>query len=397
MHPKVPRFLRVFLTGDVQLIDSIKRDFNREAEVLCIFDGLASNKHRDWAHFLSIVSPSECVGDPAAEIQRYVPPIRGHQLALLSGLSTRYPLTDHDQYGPPLDPEYGSIQDRMRIAGGNLRILFRRQSLADIKRSFTQDARAIKFVLLPAVYFLGQRLGEDDPFQYVFGCFPECPFTKSGPVGYVSDYIKDILTDAYVKLQNKAEYDEIRRQGNIGHKLLGFSMRNPSVRGFLFEDRCYDKICFKGATHHFEIFDRMKPSNKQTVEASGVEKLESGGLDTIPEDLKRTWLWASDNTSNPGFDAIFCNGVSVYVLQITRGKTHRQCNLNAITSRVSDWLSSNMKCHFVLLTDSRVQLTKYLNGSSVFEDAGAVCDCVAVLCNNVNQPLGLDFPDSVDL
>jgi hypothetical protein len=39
-----------------------------------------------------------------------------------------------------------------------------------------------------------------------------------------------------------------------------------------------------------------------------------------------------------------------------------------------------------------------LKGFSLFDGAesGFVFDCVGVLCNNVDEPLGLNFPDAVD-
>jgi hypothetical protein len=391
--PMESRQIRVgLLRGEATLIHLDDFHASAAAGAFVIVDGLAYNKTSPFLHCLSIVSPSECVDAPSSRLCLYVPPITELQLELLSGVSRRYPLRDVDAM------THGSIESRMKITGGNLRQLFSNRSLAKLEEHFGDASRAINFARAPRKYFARTEEGENEPYHIAFACFPIPPFAKSGSIGYVSDFVKQKLTAAFVNLKKKEEYDAIRKAGTFVHRLLGFSLNNPSVRGLLFEDLCYDRIRSNPPIrYHFELFFKNAPN--QRIEIPRIAQLDSGDLTTIPEDSNYAWLWASTNSSNRGFDAIFYSGDTIYVLQITIGVTHPPVDLGLIRSHVSGWIGHRRKCYFVVLTDSRGHLDKILHSVSLLRGVGWWQDlqyCVGLLVSDADgQPVALDFPDSI--
>jgi hypothetical protein len=391
--------IRVNFRGVVRLISVLK--FHRlSARAFVIVDGLTYEKTSGITHYLSIVSPSECVAFPGAKFRRYVPPITDRQLELLSGLSKRYRLIDCDEGFPRLDPEYGSIQTRMRITGGNLRLLFCNYSLTELKGYYMEVVHAIKFTEVPTKYFARTIAGEQEPYHRAFGCLPQEPFIDPGKISFASSFVKEMLGAAFMRLQNKDEYDAIRWAGTFIHRLLGFSLNNPSIRGLLFEDLCYDRICCAGSEKYsFELFCREHGTIEDFTIPS-IHKVDTGAVETIPKDWKRSWLWASDNARIPGFDAIFCNGEGILVIQITRGLEHRPIDLSQIMDRMEYWINNRVNCYFVFLTDSRDHRDHFLRSAPRLKCCKSyqnVRDCVGVLvCNDTSKPVGLDFPDSTD-
>jgi hypothetical protein len=226
------------------------------------------------------------------------------------------------------------------------------------------------------------------------------PFKEPGKIGFVSSFVKEMLGAAFVRLQNKDEYDAIRWSGTFIHRLLGLALNSPSVRGFLFEDLCYDRICSKGGErYYFELLSREHTMIEHFTIPS-IETVDTGALKMIPQDWKRPWLWASDDPRIPGFDAIFCDGENIFVLQITRDLEHRPIDLTQITDCMTYWIKNRVKCYYVFLTDSRdhrdyfMRSTPPLKGVDWYKD---LRECVGVLiCNHTSKLVALNFPDSTD-
>jgi hypothetical protein len=120
--------------------------------IFTIIDGFAVNKESTFSHYLSIVSPSECVPQPSAAWRRYAPPIERENLNLLTGLSKEYPLRDE---GIESETD-GSLETRMTIVGGNVRLLFSQFSVEELKAKFRVATKKIEFAEIPTGYFGGR-------------------------------------------------------------------------------------------------------------------------------------------------------------------------------------------------------------------------------------------------
>jgi hypothetical protein len=281
-----------------------------------------------------------------------------------------------------------------------LRLLFCNRVLAELESYFGQTIRAIEFSRAPQQYFRRTTEGENEPYQIAFASLPSQPFTEPGKIGYVSRFVKHRLTTAFLRLQNKEEYNAIRKAGTFVHNLLGFALKRLSVRGFIFEDLCYDRICSEPPMrYHFEL--SFRDGSKRRIEIPHIAGLDSGDLKTIPDDSKCAWLWASNNPTNSGFSAIFYSVDTMCVLQITRSVNHTEIDLDLISDHVLRWMDHKRECYFVVLTDSQAHLDTILHSELLLRGIAAYQDphsCVGLLVNDANgQPVALNFPDSIDL
>jgi hypothetical protein len=194
-------WLRVHFNGEVEEIE--KKEFFRDAEdeTFAIFDDLAFNQESPIPYYLSIVAPSECVRLPAVDMMRYARPIKRQDLNLLTDVSKRYPLRDDGTQRE----SHGSIETRMTIAGGNLRLLFSAFSLRDMQGLFEDVASKLKFTQIPKLYFNGATSDDAKLRHFAFGAFPEEPLEGPGEVYFVSDFAKDLLMTAGEKLRKSKE------------------------------------------------------------------------------------------------------------------------------------------------------------------------------------------------
>jgi hypothetical protein len=103
-------------------------DANAERGVFAVLDGMCFRKQSPIPHFLSIVSQSECAGEPGVGLRLHATPIGLNDLEMLTGVSIKYPLRDDGTESRT----YGSIESRMKIVGGNLRLIFCPHTLNDL-------------------------------------------------------------------------------------------------------------------------------------------------------------------------------------------------------------------------------------------------------------------------
>jgi hypothetical protein len=180
--------IRIYFSGNVEVVGQDQFCAGSFRGVFAILDGMAEHKDISFHHHVSIIAPSQCVNRPVADLHHYAPPITELQLELLSGLSKRYPLRDVDAEDLTALSTHGSIQSRMKITGGNLRLLFCDYSLAQLEHYFLRAARAIKFTPTLRQYFTGTLKKNDKPYHTAFSYFP-----KEGKIGYVSKFVEKIL------------------------------------------------------------------------------------------------------------------------------------------------------------------------------------------------------------
>jgi hypothetical protein len=357
------RWILVDFSGQVTEITEARFYRLAENRVFAILDGIAFHKNNPIPNYLSIVSPSECVSQPAASELRYVPPIEPENLDLLAGLSQRYPLSDNDPNGPPLLATHGSIGSRMLIAGGNLRYLFSGRSLEQLKAPFIAATKAMEFTQVPESYFDGPRQGTKEPFHRAFACFPRDPYQNPGEIGFVSDFVMDLLQKAFADLSLKEVYDAVRIARGVINELLGFSLRDASIRGKLFEDVCYEAMLHPKRGTGLQL--RIEPFTitPQTPKADFIPIppieffIASDKLTSIPAQVDFPSLWAAANRLQRGFDAVlFPSNKAVFVLQMTTNITHDPVSLSHLESFVNTWLDGHLSVYYVVLTDTLANL-----------------------------------------
>jgi hypothetical protein len=185
---------RIRLNGEAKWISVEEFQSYADAGAFAIVDDLARNKTSEIGPYLSIASPTECVDFPAVSFRQYVPPITELQLGLLAGVSRMYPLRNADAEDPTALSTHGSIESRMKIAGGHLRWLLSLSSLAELKSYFGTAARKIGATPTPDDYF--HERGYQRPYHGAFAFFPEEPFTEPGRIGYVSDFVERTVMEA---------------------------------------------------------------------------------------------------------------------------------------------------------------------------------------------------------
>jgi hypothetical protein len=204
------RWIRVHFSGKVEAIGRKEFDSDANDGTFAIFDGLAFNKECPLPGYLSIVSPAECVPLPAVSMMLYAPPIKRENLDLLTDVSKGYQVRDDTAYRDT----HGSLETRMKIVGGNLRLLFSDLPVEYLKGKFTEAIRKVKFTQIPELYFSGGESDRDGYHHFVFAAFPESPFDKPGEIDFVSDFAKDMLMKARDELtkEKQEELNRLRRR-----------------------------------------------------------------------------------------------------------------------------------------------------------------------------------------
>jgi hypothetical protein len=250
----------------------------------------------------------------------------------------------------------------MEITGGNLRLLFGDLSLNGLEAFFVRAAQGMDFLEAPDYYFLPTEMGTQDPYHRAFTCFPKEPFDSPLELGFVSDFVMKLVVTEYENLKSDEFENSLSDTRSILHVILGFSLKQRTVRGILFEDLCYDVI-ISGDPGQF-AFDFFSFDTRERVGELSIPEiadLQRGDISTMPKDLKPPFLWASTDTQCPGFDAIFSDGKGIYVIQISTAQRHRDCNLSQLKPFVIDWVNADIPCYFVFLGDSLNQCTAILN------------------------------------
>jgi hypothetical protein len=102
-----------------------------------------------------------------AQLIRYAPPIELKDVDRLSGVSKEYPLRDQDPHDPPLRSKHGSIESRMKVTGGNLRLLFPNRSLKQLRIGWILGVKKIDFTEIPPLYFAGMTSGVQKVLHHV--------------------------------------------------------------------------------------------------------------------------------------------------------------------------------------------------------------------------------------
>jgi hypothetical protein len=346
------RWIRVTFRGEVTRITKATFDDDAESGAFAILDGMTYHKKAPIDNYLSIISPSECVWFPAAKVRRYAPPIEPEQLTALLGVSKEYPLNDD---GTERET-HGSIASRMKIVGGNLRLLFSTESLKELKDYFIGATRKIAFTRVPTSYFQKPQSGMEEPYHCLFACFPKAPFDHPGDIGYVSDYVLELVQEAFTRLSDKGVYDEIRRMNGMVNALLGLGLRAPSVRGKLFEDVCHEAMQrVEGDKLHLYIVpntDNTDSQGAQTVQIPYIGNLDWGDLKSMPASAAFPWLCAVTDRNNPGFHGLFCDGRSIYVVQMTTSDKHDPVSLRGLQPFVMNLVTKGLPVSFVVLTDT---------------------------------------------
>jgi hypothetical protein len=352
------RWISVTFKGVATEITQTDFESAARAGAFAILDGMAFDKKEPYSHYLSIVSPSECVSQPTAKIRLYVPPVEPRDLDLLTGLSKRYRLRDTDTTGPPVRETHGTIESRMRIAGGNLLFLFSDDSMATLHDTFLVATRQIVFTQVPEFYFNGPKEGTAQPYHRAFACFPTSPYDDPGEFGFVSDHVMRLLQKAFADLDDKHVYDAIRIKRGAVNELLGFGLRTRSIRGKLFEDVCYDAM-LRPKGDGLQL--RLEPFavTAQTPKAEYIPIptinlfVEGPDLTSIPESFDVPWLWAASNASQRGLDALFFAGNSaIFILQMTTNITYPRVSLRDLEPSLAKWRRAGLSVYYVVLTDT---------------------------------------------
>jgi hypothetical protein len=215
---------RISFNGEIKEISEHKFAQSAGMGAFVVCDGFSVAKVLLYQHSLWIVSPSSCVEQwPTGTLLRYAPPPEPEEMHLLSDVSRRYPFSDDDANDPDLLRTHGSIQRRMEITGGNLRLLFGDLSLAELEAFFMRAANGMNFVDAPTDYFLPTDAGDQDPYHLAFTCFPKEPFDAPLELGFVSDFVMDLVVARYEGLQSIEFENALCRTRNIIHLCLGFS------------------------------------------------------------------------------------------------------------------------------------------------------------------------------
>jgi hypothetical protein len=299
-----------------------------------------------WPRRMSL---SECLEPAAVDWHYYVPPIPKD--ALLAGISTRYALTPNDAAPDPevfSRREFGSIQERMVITGGNLRWLFSEARLTRLRSYFGRAARELDFTMKADHYLYG-----DGAYHPVISCYSHEPYDRPGDLRYVSDYVREMVTTSLFHVRDRRVFDEALRAGSWLQRFLGFSHRRRTVRGWLFEDIAISLMC----SHRCLL--ELTPCDRGTVSIKFPQGLKPCH-GKFPASCDVEWLWTSRNPSFKGIDGVYCDTTNIFLLQMTISPKHKRLFIGHIGKQVQEWQKSGLKCVFVVVTDSRIHLNAFM-------------------------------------
>jgi hypothetical protein len=297
----------------------------------------------------------------------------------------------------------------MIIAGGNLRFLFNDQPRSQVKGCFGEAVSDINFGITIGYYF---DLVEDrrEVYHLAFSCYSVSPYTDPCCIMYVSDWVKKKVIAALITRRDPKLLLNARRFHDWMHDLLGFQLIIGTSRGWLFEDLCLSMMRWgdsrqKPFVLELSIWSPGFPGHRERLHVPIPVDLEfkrSPFPDSLPEDIKADWLWASDNASFEGIDAIYCTRGYVFLLQMTVSETHPRCPSGPIIDEMEKWRDNGRKCLFVVLTDTRAHQNSYLNKcNSIFAaepwQKWHIAITIGLLVSEESGESGITerFPDSI--
>jgi hypothetical protein len=187
--------VRITLKGKVISISPDELAQDATGRVFRLLDGWCCECGELDRPVLAILSPSRIVTWKNSVSILYAPSLRIEACRLLSGISTRYGFDDGDPENPDFPVSlYGNITSRMKIVGGNLRLIFGVSTLQDLMDFMREGLSSLDVSHFRAPldnYFTDPKKGGMDIHCHrLFACYSFSPFNQVHEISYVSPWVE---------------------------------------------------------------------------------------------------------------------------------------------------------------------------------------------------------------
>jgi hypothetical protein len=390
------RYIRIMLNdGSVSRITEEEFDAEGNSGVLTILDGSCSTIPGSFPNCLSLISPSQNVRVQAPTVHLYAPTISPADLSELPDISTRYRHANSDRVPGELPLEvYGSIESRVEIVGGNLRLLLDFKTLEELKADLIQSVKSIKFDMNPEDYFTPVKVAQMEPYHRAFASYPVSPYDKAGEVRFLSQWVEDVMIAALFNLRDKKTLETAYALKVSLHLVLGFASVKSTVRGNFFEDLCLQSILWiPDHEYHFEIREwyrdrggSTRADPPTTVRIPEMNHIR-GELHGIPVCGDIPWLWSPTKENFAGIDAVFYTGQKIFLLQMTLNVNHNSLTLKEIWPWLEPWVRKGKDCSIVVLAHHRIDEAAFYDRTQPIllrglwsKSANPITEYIGLLC-----------------
>jgi hypothetical protein len=362
------RWARVTLKGVVTPITLAEFTNDGENRVFRLLDSYSYRMSNSCWPCVCILSPSEFISWKSPPLILYAPSLTLEDLDTLEGVSTRYRLRDGDRDDPQFPfSKTGSIESRMRIAGGNLRLLYGLATIDGLKKYFAEGITALNFYEKPIQYFNSGVPGDGAYYLRLFSCLSIPPFTDPGELTFVSPWVEELVKNKSYRVRSEEDTRHILSVESWIGRILGFHLYKGSAYGLSFEALCHSMIGHSSelSDFHFELVHWKAllcphPGGyqiKQIVITHVGEGYDiRGELEDIPRFFDHSWYWHPLNQSFEGISGVYFDQPTnmLYLLQMTTNPGHDPVSLSAIWGFVQEAVDFgiNMRFRFVTLVDT---------------------------------------------
>jgi hypothetical protein len=358
-----PQWARVTLEGLVTLITYADFQDDEAKKVFRLLDGYSYLESDSCWPCLSILPPSEFRLGEVPSLILYAPSLTLGALDTMAGVSSRYGLRDIRRSAEEFhSARYGSIESRMEIVGGNLRLLHSSHTLPDLQAFLKAGIDTLHFDRTPVPYF--HERGEDASLRYLrlFSCLTVPPYDEPGRETFASVWAERLVNRRFYSADTQEHVQRIRSTPGWMARLLGFCRIAETAENTLFESLCHSTIgglCLMPDGCHFDLvcWNPQAPGDLNSV----IEQFQittnqciHGSDAELPRNFTSAWYWYPKGQRFPGIDSIWWNSRVLFLIQITIKSGHPPVCLDTIWPYVKECSSIHpaLQIWFVTLVDS---------------------------------------------
>jgi hypothetical protein len=263
----------------------------------------------------------------------------------------------------------GSLESRMGICGGILRLLNGTLTVEAMKQHFQDTVSDIDFGEMTNKYFAPVQPGKVPVVHRLFACYPTSPFQDPGTLRFVSSFVESLVLQHVEKTAGNDRTREATE--NWIDRVLGLPRLIKGNRGGFFENLCLSRIAWSelgdtSPSHHIEAL-LWVPQNArrknwpqiQMIDIPRIKRTEGDGT-TIPQDTAANWLWVPNIPNFPAIDGILCLNHTVYLLQVTANSEHEPVTLTNVWPLLAPLRSTQSKIKFLVVVNCLQTLMIFL-------------------------------------